>query len=367
MYIDYINVKNFRNYDSEKIEFIDGLNIIVGNNAQGKTNLIESIYFSCFSKSFRSNKLSELIKMGEELTQCKISIVKRDRKEVIDYRIFKKSREFKVNKANITKLSDLLGTINVIIFTPEDLRIIKDNPNERRKFLNREISQINPKYWRKYVEFNKILYQRNELLKKLMYNPKLKDTIDVWNSQLADAAATIMIMRREYINNLNLFCNEIHKEITEQREELKINYINSYNSCDDIESIKENILKDLEKKLDLDIKRGYTSVGPHRDDIGFKINDIDVKTYGSQGQQRTTALSLKLSEVEIIKNEIGEYPILLLDDVLSELDRNRQEFLLKYTMKLQTIITTASINEVLNKNLDKSKIININDGKINII
>lgn len=366
MYIKSIAIKNYRNYEIMKLEFDLKLNIIIGDNAQGKTNLLEAIYVSGFGKSFRTAKDSDLVSFGKEIANVKIELQKDNGLlEIIEYRINDKSKkEFLINGVNITKISELLGTMNIILFYPDDLKLIKESPVERRKFLNRELSHISKIYCADIIDYNKILIQRNELLKKILYKPEFRDLIDVWDEQLTDKGARIILRRKKFIEDLNVISRKIHADVTKNKEILNVAYITTIKNMENYDTIKSDLMIKLRKSIDTDIRRGYTSVGPHRDDIETTINGINIKSFGSQGQQRTAALSLKLSEIEIIKNDVGEYPILLLDDVMSELDVNRQKDLIYTLMNVQTIITTTDIKNLLDDYINASRIIKIKNGNV---
>lgn len=366
MYIKSIAIKNYRNYEIMKLEFDQKLNIIIGDNAQGKTNLLEAIYVSGFGKSFRTAKDSDLVSFGKEIANVKIELQKDNGLlEIIEYRINDKSKkEFLINGVNITKISELLGTMNIILFYPDDLKLIKESPVERRKFLNRELSHISKIYCADIIDYNKILIQRNELLKKILYKPEFRDLIDVWDEQLTDKGARIILRRKKFIEDLNVISRKIHADVTKNKEILNVAYITTIKNMENYDTIKSDLMIKLRKSIDTDIRRGYTSVGPHRDDIETTINGINIKSFGSQGQQRTAALSLKLSEIEIIKNDVGEYPILLLDDVMSELDVNRQKDLIYTLMNVQTIITTTDIKNLLDDYINASRIIKIKNGNV---
>ncbi|MBF4695432.1 DNA replication/repair protein RecF [Fusibacter ferrireducens] len=366
MKIKSIALKNFRNYNYVHLGFDEHLNIIVGDNAQGKTNLLEALYVCGFGKSFRTTKDSDLVNFNEEITSVKIDIEHDNGyQEIIEYRINQKNRkEFLVNGVNITKISDLLGTINLVLFYPDDLKLIKESPGERRKFLNRELSHISKIYCLDIIEYNRILMQRNELLKKIFYKPEHKETLEIWDEQLADKGSKIIMKRMHFIERLGEISREIHGNITNHVENLSISYITSVKNLTNYDTIKDDLIAGFKKNQESDIKRGFTSIGPHRDDIDIKINGINIKSFGSQGQQRTAALSLKLSEIEIIKSEVGEYPILLLDDVMSELDHKRQKDLI-YTLKnVQTIITTTDVKNLLDDYINASKLIKVKGGSI---
>lgn len=361
-----IVLKNFRNYDHLKLQFDEKLNVIVGDNAQGKTNLLEAIYVSGFGKSFRTNKESELVEFTQGFGSVKIEF-ERDNglKETIEYRIQSNNqKKFLINGVNITKISELLGRINLILFYPDDLKLIKDSPAERRRFLNRELSHISHVYCLDIIEYNRVLLQRNELLKKIKYTPEFKDMIEVWDEQLSDKGARLIMKRMNFAESLNSVAGNIHNRITDGKEHLKVSYLTSVKNRENYDTIKSELLVQLSKNLEVDLKRGFTSVGPHRDDLDISVNDINIKSFGSQGQQRTAALSLKLSEIEIIKNEVGESPILLLDDVMSELDHNRQRDLIYAFKDVQTIITTTDISNLLDDYINDSKMIKIESGSV---
>jgi len=363
--IKSVRLKKFRNYDELNLNLNPDLNIIIGDNAQGKTNLLESIYVAGFSKSFRTNKESELIQFESEYTQVKIEIEKDNGyTEKIEYRINQKSKkEFLINNVNISKVSELLGSVNIILFFPDDLKLIKESPSERRRFINRELSHISKTYYADLIDYNQILFQRNELLKKIIFQPDLKDTLDIWNEQLAEKGSKIIFKRQSFIKKLDVISKGIHESITEGKENLSIKYNTSINNLENYDKIKGELLDKLNQNLALDLKRGYTSVGPHRDDIDIEINHINIKAFGSQGQQRTAALSIKLSEISIIREEVGDSPILLLDDVMSELDLQRQRDLIETLKGVQTIITTTDISNLLDDYINSSKIIKIINGK----
>ena len=366
MRIKSIALKNYRNYEQLKIDFDNKLNIIIGDNAQGKTNLLEAVYVSGFGKSFRTSKDSELVRFGEKIAHVKIE-VERDNGylEKIEFRINNQSKkEFHINGVTISKISELLGTLNIILFYPDDLRLIKDSPVERRKFINRELSHISKIYCSDIIEYNKILFQRNELLKKIIVKPDFRDMLEIWDEQLADKGARIILRRKKFIEDLNNVSQRIHGSVTKNKERLTIDYLTGVKNTETYDKIKENLMLSLKKNIETDIKRGFTSTGPHRDDIEIKINDINIKAFGSQGQQRTAALSLKLSEIEIIKNDVGEFPILLLDDVMSELDVFRQKDLIYALKDVQTIITTTDVKNLLDDYINVSRIIKIKNGNV---
>lgn len=366
MFISKLKLINFRNYNTLDIDLHDKLNIFIGNNAQGKTNILESIYLSGFGKSFRTNKDKELININSEMAYVKVEGKKRYSEVSIELRLWNsKKKEIKTNGISLTKLSELLGNIFIVIFSPEDLKLIKGGPSERRRFIDREISHINKKYYHDIMSYNKVLMQRNNLLKRIAYNKNLLKTIDVWNEKLVEYGTGVILKRLEFINRLNSLSRLMHRKITDGKENLEVRYLSNIElDSKSKDEISANFKKKLEKKIEIDTKRGYTSVGPHKDDLGIYIDDKDIRVFGSQGQQRTAALSLKLSEIEIIKGEVGEYPILLLDDVMSELDINRQNFLIKSLKNVQTFVTITEIPEPMIPLVKEGNIFKISSGTV---
>ncbi len=310
MIIKSIELKDFRNYENVTINFDEGVNILYGDNAQGKTNVLESIYMFGTTKSHRRSKDKEIIRFNCDEAHIRSIFEKNDVDYQIDMQLRKeKSKGIAINGVKLKKATELLGIANIILFSPEDLSIIKNGPSDRRRFVDSELCQLDKVYLYNLTNYNKIVNQRNELLKDILFHPELKDTIDVWDSQLVSLGTKIIDRRALFISQLNEIIYDIHKNLSGGKEKLTIKYDPNVEIIDYESKIKRNREKDIKYKL--------TSVGPHRDDYIFYINDIDVKKYGSQGQQRTSALSLKLSEIELVKKLIGSTPILLLDDVLS--------------------------------------------------
>ncbi|WP_459195599.1 DNA replication/repair protein RecF [Wukongibacter baidiensis] len=362
-----MKIVNFRNYSSLDINLHEKLNIFIGNNAQGKTNILEAIYLTGFGKSFRTNKDKELINIDSDMAYVKVEGTKRHSEVSVEFRLWNnKKKQIKTNGLSLTKLSELLGNIYIVIFSPEDLKLIKGGPSERRRFIDREISHINRKYYYDIMSYNKVLLQRNNLLKNISYNRKLLKTIDIWDEKLVEYGTGVIFKRMEFINRLNSLSRLMHRKITDGRENLEIKYLSNIDidNKSSHDEVYKNFKKKLEKKIEIDIKRGFTTVGPHKDDLGVYIEDKDIRIFGSQGQQRTAALSLKLSEIEIIKGEVGEYPILLLDDVMSELDINRQNFLIKSLKNVQTFITITEIPELMIPIVNEGNIFKISNGNI---
>lgn len=366
MYVDSIKLINFRNYINLDIKLNKKLNIFLGPNAQGKTNLLESIYISSGGKSYRTSRDRELINMDKDAGYIGLKVIKDEYVKYIEIKFEKdKNKRVRVNKIEIDKLSELIGQINVVIFSPEDLNLIKGGPSERRTFLDNEISQIKPKYKYNLNKYNKILFQRNNLLKKIRYNKNDLNMIDVWDTQLIDTGIDIIASRVNFIEKISHISRDIHKELTTSGEELLIEYSPSFRVKNlNREELSEVFKKYLNDNLTKDIERGTTSVGPHKDDIEILINNMSCRIYGSQGQQRTSALSLKLAEVDLIKDETGVYPILLLDDVLSELDINRRKSLVRTFKDVQTIITSTDDIEIEDIDSQNKSVFLINNGKI---
>ena len=353
MWIKKIKLNNFRNYEIQEIELGKNINIFYGENAQGKTNIIESIFLSSIGKSFRTNKDSELIKFGKNETLLEFDFQNSKRDGNIKIIISNKKNIF-LNKIKLKKLSQLLGNVHTVIFTPDDINILKQGPQMRRKFLDIMISQLKPNYMHTYTLYYKALEERNNYLKKVKTEHADESLIELWDEQLINYGKIISDYRNEFIEKIKNKIKEIHFNITENKEEIKINYI-----TDCLE--KENFKNLLKKRKKLDIIKGYTTRGIHRDDFEIYINNIQVNTYGSQGQHRTAILSLKMAELQVIQDEIGEEPILLLDDFMSELDEKIKLNFLNNIKNNQVIITCTEKFEILNSDL---KFFNVENGKI---
>lgn len=357
MKINRIQLNNFRNYKNSIIDFSDGINFIVGRNAQGKTNLLESIYLSSVGKSPKSCREKQIIMFNENQSKIELSFStlagNKNIKLFLD-RTNKKS--IKVNNINILKLTEFVGILSVVYFSPDELKLIKEVPEDRRNFLDISISQFDRTYLYNLLRYDKILKQRNSILKSTDSVESKIEQLDLFTPQLIECAQIIIEKRLNFIEKLKNIATNIHKIITiDENLDISYSYINTSGL-----SIKADLQKEFDKVKLKEIDLGYTCVGPHRDDLIFKINGIDCKYYSSQGQQRTVALVVKLSLMEVIKNEIGEYPILLLDDVLSELDQNRQDRLIELISKYQTLITCTKIPETK----IKYNIIKVENGSI---
>lgn len=366
MHINQLILKDYRNYQDLDLNFSENLNVIYGMNGQGKTNILEAIFVAGFGSSFRTKRDKELINSASTETYIRAELSKSYGDYTIEYTLKKDlKKEIKVNKNHLKKRSELFGHLNVVVFSPEDLKLIKEGPSERRRFIDREISNLKKKYCADLIEYHRILSQRNALIKKSRHKQSNLDMISIWDEQLASVGTSLMLERKAFIEKLNEVSYKLHLQITEGKEEIKLKYLpNIKVNSAEYDKIYMEFLNKLTQQLSNDVDKGYTTVGPHRDDLDIRVNGIDVKTYGSQGQQRTAALSLKLSEIEIIYDEIGEYPVLLLDDVMSELDKKRQNDLLKSLKSLQTIITITDTESIIDAYLEEANVIKIHNGKV---
>lgn len=367
LFIKELHLKHYRNYESLEAVFEDKVNVIIGENAQGKTNVMEAIYVLAMAKSHRTSNDKELIRWDQEYAKIEGRIEKRNRSVHLQLILSKKGKKAKLNYIEQQKLSQYIGHINVIMFAPEDLNLVKGSPQIRRRFIDMEIGQVSPVYLHDLSNYQKILQQRNHYL-KLLQSKKQSDNgmHEVLTMQLSEVAAKILIKRLEFIKQLEKWAQPIHLGISRGLEELKIKYKPSIDVSEDVDLSKiiEVYIEKFSKIKDREIERGTTLVGPHRDDLAFFVNNRDVQTFGSQGQQRTTALSIKLAEIELVHEEIGEYPILLLDDVLSELDDYRQSHLLNTIQgKVQTFVTTTSVDGIDHQTLKEATLYHVRAGQ----
>ena len=344
MKIKKLFLQNFRNYERENFEFSDGLNILFGKNGQGKTNCAEAVFYLCTGTSLRIRHDKQLIRMGAECANIVAEAENRYGRVTIEADIYENKREIRINGSKIHKNADLMGHINSVFFSPGELRLIQDGPDERRRFMNISISQTSPAYYTALLRYNKILDQRNTLLKNRDVNLVL-DTLPVWDEQLCKYAAIIVKKRAEFVEKLAPYAKEYHAFLTDGGEELVIKPDRVYEGEES--EISKKLLTRLENNYEKDLRLGFTTVGPHRDDLEVTIGGVDAKAYASQGQTRTAALALKLSEVQIFKALSGESPILVLDDVMSELDLPRRKKLLKCISELQTVLTCTHTERVL--------------------
>lgn len=367
MFIRQLQLKNYRNYHQLDIEFDNKVNVIIGENAQGKTNLLEAIYLLAFTKSYRTSNDRELILWQEEFAKITGRLSNnRNNNLPIELIFHKTGKKAKLNHLEQKRLSEFIGAMNVVMFAPEDLALVKGSPQVRRRFIDMELGQIEPLYIYHLGQYQKLLKQRNHMLKQLQYDSGSDITfLHILTEQLIEHAAIILKKRFDFLQLLRKWAQPIHYEISRELEDLEIIYNASVEVLEDDneEKLKEKYAEAFRKSESNELRRGTTMVGPHRDDLTFFINGKDVKLFGSQGQQRTTALSLKLAEIDLIYDQIGEYPILLLDDVLSELDDFRQSHLLSTIQgKVQTFVSTTNIDGINHDTLEQASLYTVQDG-----
>lgn len=354
MRVKEIELLNFRNYESQKIQFHEKANIITGNNAQGKTNLLESLYLMSLGKSFRTNRESDFIRFGKEFARAKGTFDRQGRTLEIEFLFQPGQRQTKIDGIKITKHIELLEQVYMVVFSPEDLKIVKEEPEKRRKFLDREICQVKPIYWRNLSRYKKILLQRNHLLKKESIQ---EEELAVWDEELVRYGVKVIEERKRFLEILHRISSGIHHKITEGKESLILTYEPHVSSEEEFRDLLTNRRK-------VDLIRRTTTVGPHKDDFRIEANGIDLRNFGSQGQQRTAALALKLAEILLIQEETGETPILLLDDVLSELDQERQRHLIEALQDVQLFLTTTELSDYLKENIPDHKLFVVEQGTI---
>ena len=357
MTVESIELKNYRNYQELHMDFSPGTNILYGDNAQGKTNILEALYLCSTTKSHRGSKDREMIRFEEEEAHIKLCMKKADVPYRIDMHLKKnKPKGIAINGIPIKKASELFGIVNMVFFSPEDLNIIKNGPAERRRFINLELCQLDKLYVHALVQYNKVLLQRNRLLKELYYKPDYEATLDIWDIQLYEYGKELIRCRKGFIEELNELVRKTHSHLSGGREELVLAYEPNVDINDFSQKIAAN--------RDTDLKIKTTTTGPHRDDISFLVDGIDIRRFGSQGQQRTAALSLKLAEIELVKKLVRDYPILLLDDVLSELDGGRQEHLLAGISHIQTMITCTGLEDFVNHRFPIDRVFKVIQGTV---
>ena len=351
MIIQSLKLKNFRNYELLNLTFHPVTNIFHGDNAQGKTNILEAVYLAGTTKSHRGTKDRDMISFGEEESHIEVKVLKNG--------IHLKKNSPKgaaINRMPVKRASELFGIINLVFFSPEDLNIIKNGPAQRRRFMDLELSQLDKIYLNNLADYNRVVNQRNRLLKEMAFQEKLKDTLEIWDMQLVRYGERVMEGRKKFLREINEIVGDIHGKLTGGRERLVMEYEPSTGEL----SLEEAVRRNRER----DIRMKSTSAGPHRDDICFKIKDMDIRKFGSQGQQRTAALSLKLAEIEIVKRVIHDTPVLLLDDVLSELDKHRQNYLLDSIHDIQTLITCTGVEEFVNHRFSINKVFLVQNGQV---
>lgn len=377
MKIKSLKLLYFRNYLSTNIDAHPSLNVLVGNNANGKTNIIESIFCLALGKSYRTKSDSECIMFGEAATAMSCVVSKNNKNLDIMLGINSKGKSAKIAGVKKTKLTDFVGELNVVLFSPEDLQIVKGSPALRREFINREFYQFSRIYHKYNLMYQHLLKQRNSYLKDMRKNPKDEMALtylETLTSQLAKVALYITKERVSFVQDISKLTYKNMLNISNGQETLKIRYKSSVlealniKDTDDEAFTEENLTNIIMRKSFDDIMRGSTKIGPQHDDLEFYINDLDAKMFASQGQQRSIVLSLKLAEINYLKNKTGTYPVLLLDDVLSELDKNRQLKLLDaINENVQTFITTPSISDIKEDLLKKAKVFKIESGNISEI
>ena len=357
MIIESMELQHYRNYPALQISFDPGTNIFYGDNAQGKTNALEAVYVCCTTKSHRVSRDKDLIRFGQEEAHIKLQVKKDNVSYRIDMHLKKnKPKGIAVNGIPIRKARELFGIANVLFFSPEDLNIIKNGPSERRRFLDLELCQVNKLYVHNLVNYNKILMQRNKCLKDLSFRPEYESTLEIWDEQLIRYGLPLMEYRKQFIDQLNRLIEVVHGKLTGKKEHLVLSYEPNVQP--------EEFSAVLVKNRESDKKQKTTLSGPHRDDMSFFINQIDIRKFGSQGQQRSAALSLKLSEIELVRELIHDYPILLLDDVLSELDRGRQNHLLNSINHIQTMITCTGLDDFIGHRFPLNRIFKVTGGEV---
>ena len=357
MYIESIKLSNFRNYENLELHLDQGTNIFYGDNAQGKTNILESVYLCGTSRSHKGSRDKEVIRFGQDESHIRMNVCKNRMNYQIDMHLRKnKAKGVAINGMPIKKARELLGVVNLVFFSPEDLNIIKNGPSERRRFMDSELCQLDRLYLTDLAGYNHILNQRNKLLKEILGNTSLKDTLDVWDMQMVNYGKRVIAKRRDFVAELNDIIREIHKNLTGREELLEILYEPNVSDQDFEETLSKNRDRDFRMRL--------SSTGPHRDDFGVMVNGIDIRKYGSQGQQRTAALSLKLSEIYLVEKIIKDKPVLLLDDVLSELDSSRQSCLLDSIHDIQTLITCTGLDDFVSRQFHINKVFQVVAGHV---
>lgn len=357
MVIKSLKLKNYRNYELLDLTFDPKTNILYGDNAQGKTNILEALYLSGTTKSHRGTKDRDLVRFGCDEAHLETVVVKRGTEFQIDMHLKKNSpKGIAINKIPIRKASELFGIIHFVFFSPEDLNIIKEGPSGRRRFIDLELSQLDKVYLSNLSNYNRVINQRNSLLKDIYRQDHLVETLDIWDMQLVEYGTKVMEGRKKFVEEVNEIIAGIHDKLTGGREKISLTYETSIGNMTLEQALKKNRERDLRLKS--------TSVGPHRDDLCFMAGDLDIRKFGSQGQQRTAALSLKLSEIELVRYLIRDTPILLLDDVLSELDKHRQNYLLDSIHDIQTVITCTGLDEFVNHRFSINKIFHVKNGHV---
>lgn len=368
MYLEKLELKHFRNYEDVNVAFSPQVNVLIGKNAQGKTNLLESIYVLAMARSHRTSNDREMVTLKKDAALIRGEVHQRLGNTKLELLISRKGKKAKVNHLEKARLSQYIGQLNVILFAPEDLALVKGAPSVRRRFIDMEFGQIDALYLHTLTEYRAVLRQRNKYLKELQ-TKKATDKVylEILSEQLSESGSQIIFKRLEFLQELEKYADKLHNQITQGKEHLQFQYestLKEYQGKNVVE-LKQSLIEQYKTMMDKEIFQGTTLLGPHRDDVRFMLNDKNVQVYGSQGQQRTAALSVKLAEIDLMKEKTHEYPILLLDDVLSELDGARQTHLLKTIQnKVQTFLTTPGLSDVAQQLINKPKIFRIDNGKI---
>ncbi|MBR4513531.1 MAG: DNA replication/repair protein RecF [Lachnospiraceae bacterium] len=357
MFIKDIALNNFRNYSEGSVEFAPGINILYGENAQGKTNILEALYMIATTKSHRESHDREIIKFDQTEGHIRAQMEKSGVSHRIDMHLKKAGNKgIAIDMIPVKRSAELIGLMSVVFFSPEDLSIVKNGPAERRRFVDMELCQLSRIYFNNLSNYNKVLSQRNNLLKQIYFDKSKMDTLPVWDLQLVEYGKKIIEEREKFIALINEIIPVIHSDITGGKEKLRVEYVKNT----DVDCFEDN----LASKLDTELKLSSTQTGPHRDDLRFVVNDIDVRKYGSQGQQRTAALSLKLAEIELVKRMSNDDPVLLLDDVMSELDSGRRDALMEKIRDIQTIITCTGYDDFIKKRIKLDRIYRVVSGTV---
>lgn len=366
MYFKGIELKNFRNYERESVTFHRKVNVILGENAQGKTNLLEALYITSFGRSFRHVRDADLIRIGSGYAGIKAEAVKEetgreDRTMEIEIGLVKGGKSIRIDGVNLKKTSELLNNVHIVMFSPDDLRIVKDEPARRRNFIDREICQISPVYYSELTGYHRILQQRNALLRGEKPDPGI---LDVWDLELVKYGAAVIFRRNAFIREMSEMSSEIHRELTGGKEQFSAVYAPSVKAADTLKEQRELLMDVLRENRPADLEKRSTGRGPHRDDLRMYIHDMEVRKYGSQGQQRTAALSLKLAEISMIRRETGDEPVLLLDDVLSELDQTRQRQLMSTFRDTQIFITSTEMDQDMSRKIPEHRTFRVENGTV---
>ena len=357
MFIESIELLNYRNYKQLHMDFHSGTNVLYGDNAQGKTNILEALYLAGTTKSHRGSKDREIIQFDREEAHIRMMVERNGSTHKIDMHLKKsKSKGIAIDGVPIRKASELFGIVNIVFFSPEDLNIIKNGPAERRRFLDSEICQLSRLYMIELANYNKVVAQRNKLLKEISFSGRMADTLEIWDEQMVRYGKSIISERKKFISRLNDILSEIHQNLTGGKEQILITYEPNVS--------EEAFSEELKAGRERDLRFGQSYTGPHRDDFCVRVNDIDIRKYGSQGQQRTAALSLKLAEIRLVEEEIHDTPVLLLDDVLSELDGSRQNYLLQSIHSIQTLITCTGLDEFVENHFEANSVFQVVEGSV---